>query len=185
VTAPDDGVVSARNVAVGQIAQTGAEMLRMVRQGRVEWRAEIPEARLREIEVGQAVRLTLADGTSIEGKVRTVSPTIETSTRSGLVYVDIDSQHARPGMFARGEILVAHGKASMLPLASIVIQDGFSYVFVLQPDGTVARRHVETGLVQDQSIEIVSGVQPDEQVVVKGAGFLKDRDRVNVVRDVE
>jgi len=185
VTAPDDGVVSARNVAVGQIAQTGAEMLRIVRQGRVEWRAEIPESRLREIQVGQAVRLTLADGTNIEGKVRTVSPTIETSTRSGLVYVDIESEHARPGMFARGEILVAHGKASMLPLASIVIQDGFSYVFVLQQDGTVARRHVETGLVQDQSIEIVSGVQPDEQVVAKGAGFLKDRDRVNVVRDVE
>ena len=59
VTAPDDGVVFARTVAVGQIASVGGEMLRMVRRGRLEWRAEIPEARMREIQPGQpdAVRL--------------------------------------------------------------------------------------------------------------------------------
>ena len=185
VTAPDDGVVSARNVAVGQIAQLGGEMLRIVRQSRVEWRAEIPEARLREIKIGQAVRLTTADGSSFAGKVRTISPTIDTATRAGLVYVDIDSQHARPGMFARGEILVERSAAPMLPLASVVIQDGYSYVFAVQPDGTVARRHVETGFVQDKLIEILTGVAPDEQIVDKGAGFLKDRDHVNVVREAE
>jgi HlyD family secretion protein len=185
VTAPDDGIVSARNVAVGQVAQAGSEMLRMVRQGRVEWRAEIPEARLRDIHVGQAVRLTTADGSQIDGKVRAVSPTIDTSTRSGVVYVDIDSTHARAGMFARGEILLDQGTAPMLPLAGLVIQDGYSYVFVLKPDNTVERRHVETGIVKDKLIEIVSGVQPDERVVIKGAGFLKDGDRVNVVQDAE
>jgi HlyD family secretion protein len=185
VTAPDDGVISARNVAVGQVAQTGSEMLRMVRQGRVEWRAEIPEARLRDIQVGQAVRITTADGSQIDGKVRAVSPTIDTSTRAGLVYVDIDSTHARAGMFARGEILLDRGTASMLPLTSLVIQDGYNYVFVLKTDNTVERRHVETGVVQDKLIEIVSGLQSGERVVVKGAGFLKDRDHVNVVQDAE
>lgn len=185
VTAPDDGVISVRNVAVGQIAQTGAEMLRMVRQGRIEWRAEIPESRLGDIEIGQAVRLTTADGTQLDGKVRTVSPTIDTSTRAGLVYVDIASAKARPGMFARGEIFVGRSNAAMLPIASVVIQDGYSYVFVLKQDSTVERRHIETGLVAGDMIEIVSGVQPDEPVIAKGAGFLKDRDRVNVVKDVE
>jgi len=183
VTAPDDGVISVRNVAVGQIAATGGEMLRMVRQGRIEWRAEIPEARLGEIKIGQAVRLTTADGTQLDGKVRTVSPTIETTTRAGLVYVDIASDKARPGMFARGEILVDHSAAPMLPIASIVIQDGYSYVFVLQQGGTVERRRVETGLVKGDLIEIVSGLAPEEQIIVKGAGFLKDRDHVNVVKD--
>lgn len=185
VTAPDDGIVSVRNVAVGQIAQTGGEMLRIVRKGRVEWRAEIPEARLRDIAIGQAVQLTTADGSSFQGKVRTVSPTIDTTTRAGLVYVDIDAQTARAGMFARGEILVERGRAPMLPLASIVIQDGYSYVFVVQEDGIVARRLVETGIVQDDMIEILTGLQPEDAVVAKGAGFLKDRDRVNVVRDGE
>jgi RND family efflux transporter MFP subunit len=186
VVAPDDGVISVRNVAVGQIAATGGEMLRMVRQGRVEWRAEIPESRLRDIKIGQAVKLTTADGSRLEGKVRTVSPTVESATRAGLVYVDIASTNARPGMFARGEIVLDRGQTSMLPVASVVVQDGYSYVFVVKADGTVERRHVETGAVKDNLIEIVSGVQPEDRIVDKGAGFLKDRDRVTVVTaDVE
>ena len=186
VTAPDDGVISVRNVAVGQIAQTGGEMLRMVRKGRVEWRAEIPESRLREIKVGQAVQLVTADGTQLDGKVRTVSPTVESSNRAGLVYVDIVSNTARPGMFARGQILLDRSAAPMLPIASVVVQDGYSYVFVLKADSVVERRHVETGAVKDKLIEILSGVTSQEQVVSQGAGFLKDGDHVNVVKgDVE
>jgi RND family efflux transporter MFP subunit len=180
VTAPDDGIISARAVSIGQIAQTGSEMLHMIRKGRVEWRAEIPEARMREIEVGQAVRLTTADGTQLDGKVRTVAPTVESATRSGLVYVDIASTAAKPGMFARGEIVLDHGAAQMAPLASVVIQDGYSYVFVLTAQNTVQRRHIETGVVKGGAIEIVSGVQPGERIVDKGAGFLKDGDRVSV-----
>lgn len=185
VTAPDDGIISVRNVAVGQIAQTGGEMLRMVRKGRVEWRAEIPESRLREITIGQSVRLTTADGTQLEGKVRTVSPTVDSTTRSGLVYVDIASKAARPGMFARGEIVLDRGTAPMVPIASVVVQDGYSYVFVVQGGDIVQRRHVETGSVKDNQIEIVSGIEPDMRIVSKGAGFLKDGDHVNVVTDAE
>jgi HlyD family secretion protein len=186
VTAPDDGVISVRNVAVGQIAATGGEMLRMVRKGRVEWRAEIPESRLREINIGQSVKLTTADGNQLDGKVRTVSPTVDNTTRAGLVYVDISSASARPGMFARGEIVLDRSEAPMLPIASVVVQDGYSYVFVLKADDSVERRRVETGTVKDNLIEILAGIQPQDRVVHKGAGFLKDGDRVNVVKgDVE
>ena len=184
VRAPDDGIVSARDVSVGQIAQAGTDMLHMIRQGRVEWRAEVPESRLSEIQVGQAVRLTTADGAQFDGKVRTIAPTVDSSTRAGLVYVDIDSAHAKPGMFARGEIVLRRTAAQMAPIASVVIQDGYSYVFVVQDDQTVHRRRVETGTVQDNCIEIVSGVAPGELIVDKGAGFLKDGDRVSVVPTV-
>jgi RND family efflux transporter MFP subunit len=181
VTAPDDGVIFARTVAVGQIASVGGEMLRMVRQGRVEWRAEIPEARMRDIRSGQLVRLTTADGSVLDGKVRTVSPTIESATRAGLIYVDIASENARPGMYARGEIILENKSAQMAPIASVVIQDGYSYLFVVTDQQTVQRRRVETGMVKDNTIEIVSGIQSGERIVEKGAGFLKDGDRVHVV----
>jgi len=181
VTAADDGIISSRTVSVGQIAQTGAEMMRMVRKGRVEWRAEIPEARMREIKIGQPVKLTTADGSQLDGKVRTVAPTIESNTRAGLVYVDIPAGSAKPGMYARGEIVLQHGSAQMAPIASVVIQDGYSYVFALTDAQTVQRVHVETGAVRGNQIEIVSGVAPGQRIVDKGAGFLKDGDRVSVV----
>jgi RND family efflux transporter MFP subunit len=183
VTAPDDGVISARSVNVGQVAQVGTEMLRLLRKGRVEWRAEIPESRIREIHVGQSVKLTTADGAQLDGKVRTIAPTIESSTRAGLVYVDIPSTGAaaRPGMFARGEILLGQSTASMVPLSSVVTQDGYTYVFVVNEQQLVVRRRVETGAVRDKQIEIVGGVEPGERIVDKGAGFLKDGDRVRVV----
>jgi HlyD family secretion protein len=182
VTAPDDGVISARSVNVGQVAQVGSEMLRLLRKGRVEWRAEIPESRIREIRVGQNVKLTTADGAQLDGKVRAIAPTIESTTRAGLVYVDIPSTGAaRPGMFARGEIVLGQSAASMAPLSSVITQDGYTYVFVVNEQQLVMRRRVATGAVHEKQIEIVGGVEPGERIVDKGAGFLKDGDRVRVV----
>jgi RND family efflux transporter MFP subunit len=184
VRAPDDGVITAREVTVGQIAQAGSEMLRLLRQNRIEWRAEIPEARLREIKTGQNVELRTADGGKIQGKVRTVAPTVETQRRTGIVYVDITAQGtAKPGMFARGEIEVSRSKANLVPLQSVVVQDGYSYVFVLNGGDSVARRRVQTGTVRGNEVEIVSGVRVGEHVAEKGAGFLKDGDRVIVAQN--
>jgi HlyD family secretion protein len=181
VRAPDEGVITSRTVNIGQIAQAGTEMLRLLRRDRVEWQAEVPEARLREIRAAQPVALTTADGAHLTGRVRTVAPTVETQRRTGIVYVDVPHHGtARPGMFARGEIEIGRTRAMMAPLASVVMQDGYAYVFVLGHDGIVSRRHVTTGTVQGDRIEITSGVTPGELVADRGAGFLKDGDRVIV-----
>jgi multidrug efflux pump subunit AcrA (membrane-fusion protein) len=84
-------------------------------------------------------------------------------------------------MFARGEILLGQTSASMTPLSSVVTQDGYTYVFVVNEQQMVVRRRVETGAVHDNQIEIVAGVEPGERIVDKGAGFLKDGDHVRVI----
>jgi RND family efflux transporter MFP subunit len=186
VVAPDDGVVTSRMVVVGQIAQAGAEMLRLLRQGRVEWRAEIPEARMREVKVGQSARVTTADGFELSGKVRAVAPTVQSGTRTGLVYVDLPKpEGARPGMFARGEIEVSRSAASTLPLASVQVRDGFSYVFVVNDKQGVERRRIQTGALRNGRVEVLSGLEPTDRVVERGAGFLKDGDRIRVVESDE
>jgi len=181
VTAPDDGVITSRTVTVGQIAQAGNEMLRLLRNGRIEWRGEAPETRLKDLVAGQGVSVMTADGTPFHGKIRVVSPTISSNDRTALIYVDLPADdRLRPGMYARGEIEIGTGPAYMVPLGSIVSSDGYSYVFVLSEDNTVARRRVETGAIHEESIEVISGVEAGERIVDKGAGFLKDGDRVNV-----
>jgi RND family efflux transporter MFP subunit len=186
VLAPDAGVITSRSVVVGQIAQAGGEMLRLLRQGRVEWRAEVPEARLREVRAGQSVRVVTADGAALSGRVRTVSPTVQSGTRTGLVYVDLpEPGSARPGMFARGEIEISRSTASTLPLSSVVVRDGYSYVFVVSGASDVERRRIETGTVRDGQVEVIAGLKPNERVVERGAGFLKDGDHINIVESNE
>jgi HlyD family secretion protein len=180
VTAPDSGTITSRTVSVGQISQAGAEMLRMLRQNRVEWRAEIPEALLSRIQVGQLATVTAVDGTTVNGKVRAVAPTVQTTNRTGLVYVDITGGDARPGMFARGEIAAGKGPALLIPVTSVVMQDGYSYVFVLKDKNVVERRRVQQVGVRGENMEIADGVAAGEVVAVKGAGFLKDGDTVRL-----
>ena len=181
VTASDAGVITSRTVTVGQIAQAGVEMLRLLRDGRIEWRGEVPEMRLGELEAGQRVTVMTSDGMSFEGSIRVVAPTIASANRTGLVYVDLAAdERLRPGMFARGEIEIGRGMGFTVPLASVVSADGYSYVFVLGSDNTVERRRITTGAVYTATIEVVDGLQGGERVVEQGAGFLKDGDVVNV-----
>jgi RND family efflux transporter MFP subunit len=181
VTASDDGVITSRTVTVGQIAQAGVEMLRLLRDSRIEWRGEVPEMRLAELEAGQRVTVSTSDGASFEGSIRVVAPTIASANRTGLVYVDLPAEERlRPGMFARGEIEIGHGMGFTVPLGSVVSADGYSYVFVLKPDNTVERRRITTGAVYAAAIEVVDGLRAGERIVAQGAGFLKDGDLVNV-----
>jgi RND family efflux transporter MFP subunit len=184
VTASDDGIITSRTVTVGQIAQAGSEMLRLLRSGRIEWRGEVPETRLDELAAGQGVTVTTADGTEFKGTIRVVSPTIASGNRTGLIYVDLQpDERLRPGMFARGEIEIGRGPGFTVPLESIVSTDGYSYVFVVRADRTVERRRIEVGAVLGASIEVMSGLEARELVVNKGAGFLKDGDLVDVATE--
>ena len=156
-------------------------MLRLLRQNRIEWRGEVPEARMSELHPGQKVIVKIAGGLQLDGVVRVVAPTIATSNRTGLVYADIESSSlARPGMFASGDIEISRASAVTAPLSSLISSDGYNYLFVLHPDQTVERRKVEIGKIHDTEIEILSGVSPGELIVDKGAGFLKDGDLVIV-----
>lgn len=183
VTSPDAGVITSRNVTVGQLAQAGGEMLRLLRQSRVEWRGEVPESSLPALQVGQSVTITSVDGREHHGTIRVVSPTVDPITHNGLVYVDIDSDTAlRPGMFARGRIEFSQSEALLVSLASLVSSDGYNYVFIVQSDRTVRRQMIQTGSIQGDNIEVIGGLEPGANIVTTGAGFLKDGDLVNVVQ---
>ena len=189
VVSPDDGVISARNASVGSLTQTGQELFRLIRGGRLEWRAEVPSADLDRIQPGQAALLTSPGGERVEGKVRAVAPSVDAQTRNGLVYVDLPanlttSSAVRAGMFARGEFELARRPALTLPQRAVVLREGFAYVFRLDAGDRVAQLKVVTGRRVGELIEIVSGLSPDARVVDNGAGFLADGDRVKVVEGV-
>ena len=124
-------------------------------------------------------------GQPIEGQVRMVAPTVDAATRNGLVYVDLPASAlqagARAGMFAPGRVLVGQGSGLTLPQTAVLLRDGFSYVFRLEPGGTVAQTKVQLGRRQGDRVEVVSGVDAQTQVVAAGVAFLADGDAVRVV----
>ena len=182
VLAPDDGVISARTATVGAVVGNGAELFRMIRNGRLEWRAEVTSRELARITVGMPVRVTLPGGQTTPGSVRIVAPTVDAQTRMGLVFVDLPKAGvaAKAGMFAKGEFDFGSSTGLTVPQQAVVVRDGFSYVFQLNTDQRVAQRKVQAGRRLGDRIE-VTGVAADAVLVASGAGFLNDGDLVRVV----
>jgi len=182
VLAPDSGVISARSATVGAVVSAGTELFRLIRQGRLEWRAEVVAAELAQIKPGQAVRVTAAGGVVADGKVRMVAPTVDAATRNGIVYVDLPQPGAiKAGMFARGDFDTGSSSALTLPQSAVLLRDGFSYVFRLGADNRVTQIKVTVGRRVADRIEITGGLDPAAPVVASGAGFLADGDTVRVV----
>jgi RND family efflux transporter MFP subunit len=186
LVAPDNGVISSRTATVGAVVGGGTELFRMIRQGRLEWRAEVTSTELGRLAAGTPARVTAANGTELKGKVRMIAPTVDPQSRSALVYVDLapaaeGDAPARAGMFAKGEFDLGVSNALTVPQQAVVVRDGFSYVFRLNPDSRVSQIKVETGRRLENRIELLGGIKPDTLLVVSGAGFLNDGDLVKNV----
>ena len=183
VTAPDDGVITSRTVTVGQIAQAGNEMLRLLRNGRIEWRGEAPETRLKDLAPGQGVSVMTADGTPFHGKIRVVvaDDLGQRSHGAHLRRPRRPTSALRPACSRAARSRSARGLRTWCRCESVVSADGYSYVFVLERgqhrraparrDGRHPRRMRSRSSAASRA---------GERIVDKGAGFLKDGDRVNV-----
>jgi RND family efflux transporter MFP subunit len=186
VLAPDAGVISARSATVGAVVPGGTELFRMIRQGRLEWRAEVPAADLRQLKPGVKALVKAANGSELEGRVRMIAPTVDPQSRSALVYVDLPGGAGgaapfKAGMFASGRFALGESAALTVPQQAIAVRDGFSYVFRLNADQRVSQLKVQTGRRLAERIEVVQGLNADTPVVVSGAGFLNDGDLVRNV----
>ena len=182
IVAPDDGVISARQATVGSLTQNGQELFRLIRGGRLEWRAEVPSADLGKLQAGMPALLTGPAGEQVAGKLRAVSPSVDPQTRNGLVFVDLPASTAvRAEVFARGEFELGARPAATLPQSAVVLREGFAYVFRLEGEDRVAQTKVVTGRRIGERVEVVSGLPDGARVVESGAAFLADGDAVKIV----
>jgi RND family efflux transporter MFP subunit len=182
IEAPADGVVSRRSVLVGAVVQPGQEMLRLIRDGRLELAARVPELDLARVRPGQAVRVVHGER-EIAGRVRILAPVVAGDTRLGTVHVTLPPDSGlRPGMFARAEIAPEEAAPALtVPQEAVVFREGGAVAFVL-PEGAdrVEQRRVAAGARREGRVEVTAGLAEGERVVATGAGFLSDGDLVRV-----
>jgi HlyD family secretion protein len=184
VLAPDSGIISARSATVGSVPGAGVELFRLIRQGRLEWRAEVTSAELGRLKVGTPVQVVSASGATVAGRVRMVAPTVDPQSRAALVYVDLAVTPAnsgvKAGMFARGEFALGSSNALTVPQQAVVVRDGFNYVFTIGKDNKVAQQKIEAGRRVGEQVEVLKGLGADTPIAVTGAGFLNDGDTVRI-----
>ncbi|MBC7600961.1 MAG: efflux RND transporter periplasmic adaptor subunit [Polaromonas sp.] len=181
VAAPDNGIISARSATVGAVVGSGTELFRLIRGGRLEWRAEVTSNEVTRIKPGATVLVTAASGTKVQGSVRMVAPTVDPLTRNALVYVDLPrNAGVKAGMYAQGEFALGSVTALTLPQQALVLRDGFSYAMRIEPGNKVAQVKLETGRRFGDAVEILQGAKPGERYVAVGAAFLADGDTVQV-----
>jgi RND family efflux transporter MFP subunit len=180
IRAPVSGLIISRSVTKGQIIAAGTELFRMVRDGRLELDAQVPETELALVRAGQSATISSEQVGQTSGRVRIVTPEVNAQSRLGVARVALAAASGfRPGMFARTEIDVGAQPTITVPTGAVLYRENKAGVFVLGTNNQVRFQPV-TVLSRTTTRTSVNGVVAGTRVVVDGAGFLGDGDRVTV-----
>jgi multidrug efflux pump subunit AcrA (membrane-fusion protein) len=185
VVAPDSGIISVANANVGSMAQPGVELFRLIRKGRLEWRAELTAEELMLLHKGMVAEVTVGEDRVIKGTVRAISPSVNAQTRNGYVLVTLaDSSGIIAGVYAHGTFDVSGGKKTLqsLPQSAVMQRGSATYVLLAGGDGRVHERVVKVGQRNGDRIEIKQGLKTNEPVVESGGSFLTEGDVIQVVK---
>lgn len=187
IIAPDDGLILSRPATLGMVAQPGMELFRILRQGRLEWRALVPASMASSIEPGQQVSISIpgasagADPTILKSTVREIAPLLDPASRMAIIRIDIPaSAHLHIGQFAQGSVQIGTSPAIAIPQSAITFRDGNSYVFEISPTHQAFERKIRLGRLLGKKAEILSGLNPQSQIVLSGGQFLQDGDAVRL-----
>jgi RND family efflux transporter MFP subunit len=184
IVAPAAGLVLDRNVEMGQVVGAGGTALfTIARGGEMELLADVNEDDLAVLSVGATAQVTpVGSGKTFTGQIWQVSPIIDPQDRQGIARIALPYDAAiRPGGFASASIARGALVAPRLPESAIQSDERGSYVYIVGRENRVVRRDVRTGIVTDQGIAIVSGLDGTERVITRAGGFVNEGDRVNPV----
>ncbi|MDJ0596576.1 MAG: efflux RND transporter periplasmic adaptor subunit [Pleurocapsa sp. MO_226.B13] len=188
ITAPSSGIIASREARVGQIASVSETLFTIIQDGRLELRLKIPETQISQIEPGQKVQISSNANRNLNltGEVREIDPLIDDSSRQALVKVDLPSStNLKPGMFLQAAIDTATNQGQTVPIEALLPQSGnMAIAFVVQNDNTVKAQRVTMGeILSAQRVEVIEGLESGDRIVLKGAAYLKDGDRIEISSD--
>jgi membrane fusion protein, multidrug efflux system len=187
VTAPFAGRVVSRQVDVGQTVNVGTQLFVLSDFKPLLARVHVPAKEFNKLRPDQPVDLVLeSSATKMRGRIKLVSPTIDPSSGTIKVTVEINDYPAgvRPGDFAQVKIVTEQRNSSTLvPKIALVNDRGEQVLYISQADSTAERRVVEVGFQDDVNAEITQGLKPGERVIIKGQRSLKHGSAIKVVDD--
>lgn len=184
VRAPVAGLILSRDVSQGEISSFAGRYFTMVKNGVLEFRAQVPEADLFQVPIGARVSIASEANPGIKatGIVRRLGAAIDQTSRLGTVRIDVQpGSGLKVGQFVRGELELGQGRHLVVPIKSVTNLNGKSFVYLLQGNKAKAQE-IRTGSQSRNSIEVLSGLKSHDKIIEDGVGFIKDGDVVKIVQ---
>ncbi len=187
VSAPTSGLITSRNVSVGDIAgASGLPMFTIVSGGALEVAAEISEADISRLSQGMSAQFKAPDGTFVNGVLRRLPAQIDPQKRTGIARFTLEpSSSIKAGVFLNGEAKGSVRSTSTIPSSAILYDREGASVFVMLPDETVTKQKVLLGGRQGDLVEIVSGPAVGSWIVTAGASFLAEKEKISPVKTIQ
>lgn len=182
IRAPISGIVSARDIKIGQHVAISDSTFRVTDTSRLVAYLKIPQSELAKISAGDSAEIHVDASPEITfaATIERISPTVDArnGTFRATAYIDNKAALLAPGMFARFDIAYEkHVDALLIPVAALVREDSQTIVYVVK-DGAAERRTIVTGIESNGRVEVLDGLTPNEQIIVAGQRSLRDGSKV-------
>jgi RND family efflux transporter MFP subunit len=185
VTAPAEGTVTSVNVKTGEMASSAQPAVTMTQLSSLYVDISVPENIVNSLQLGQEAKVTIdsADVKDLTGKVSSIAPAADARTMLYAIKLAIANPEGKikPGMFAKVEINT-ESRPNVLAVNSeaIVTKNGKLFVYVVENEAAV-EKEVTTGLDTGAMVEVTKGLNPEEQVIIKGQTLVDQGSKVKIV----
>jgi RND family efflux transporter MFP subunit len=173
VRAPFDGAVQSRSAQLGEYVAAGTPILELVKTDPLRLRLQVPERECTLVRTGQVVQLFVeGDTNAYAGRIARLSPALDEQSRMLLVEADVPARGSlRPGLFARANLIIdEHQEGLCVPANALITFAGIEKVVVAQA-GKALEKVVVTGRRGSDWVEIISGINPGEQLILDPGGL--------------
>jgi HlyD family secretion protein len=188
IRSPIAGVVADRSVYPGEMPPSGAPILSIVDISQVVARANVPVKEAASISIGRPARISGPEG-DLAGKVTVVSPSVDPSTTTVEVWVQVPNpgERLRPGGTVRVAIIAETIQNTIVVPATALLNsdEGGPKVMVITSDSVAHERKISVGVRQGDRVQIPSGLQAGDQVVTSGGLGLEDKAKVAIQKPKE
>lgn len=178
LTAPRDGIIGWRQAEEGEWASAGQKLLTVVDNSLLYVDCDVAEQDIGILRLGMTLPVSIDSlGETCEGRITYISPSMDQDTRSYKVRLTLDSQGGRilGGMFARTEVTAVQREHTLfVPKEAVGDDNGKKYIFLIDEEGRAKKVYVTLGLINDDSMEILSGASEGDQVAITNISRLRD-----------
>lgn len=185
ITAPRDGVIGYRKAEEGEWATAGQKLLTVVDNSLLYVDCDVAEQDVGILREGMVLSVSIDSlGITCPGKITYISPSMDSATHSYLVRLTLDGTDGKilGGMFARTDVTSVQRKNTLyVPKEAVGDDNGKKYVFLIDEAGKARKVYVQLGLINDDSMEILSGVSEGDRVAVTNISRLRDGAEAEIV----